>query len=62
MGNGLNEYQIALVRTIWELAQGRIDELYVKGSAEAEKQAIEQWMARVFPNECDEWIRAKVVT
>lgn len=56
----LKSSQISLIRTLWELAQGRIDALYVAGSAEAEKQAVEQWMARVFPDDCDEWIRAEI--
>ena len=55
----LNEYQIALVRTLWELAQGRIDSIYSPQSAEEEKQAVEEWMSRVFPKECNEWIRAE---
>ena len=50
--------QIALVRTLWELAQGRIDVLYSPSGAEEEKQAVEEWMRRAFPNHCKEWIRA----
>jgi ribosomal protein S12 methylthiotransferase accessory factor YcaO len=57
--NGLNEYQIALVRTLWELAQGRINTIYSPQGAEEEKQAVEEWMGRVFPKECNEWIRAE---
>jgi hypothetical protein len=57
--NGLNEYQISLVRTLWELAQARIDDLYSPKGAEEEKQAVEEWMERVFPKECNEWIRAE---
>jgi len=57
--NILNSGQISLVRTLWELAQGRIDVLYSSESAEEEKQAIEEWMERVFPKECEEWIRVK---
>lgn len=56
--NPLNQYQIALIRTLWELAQGRIDSLYSPESAEEEKQAMEKWMGRVFPTECNEWIRS----
>lgn len=54
----MNNKQIALVRTLWELAQGMIDELYTTKGAEAEKQAIEEWMKRVCPDECDEWVRS----
>ncbi|MGF7046375.1 hypothetical protein J2T13_000851 [Paenibacillus sp. DS2015] len=45
----LNQYQIAIIRTLWELAQGRIDALYSEKSAEEDKQATELWMIRVFP-------------
>ncbi|MFB0847314.1 hypothetical protein [Paenibacillus oleatilyticus] len=58
--NGLNVGQTALVRTLWELAQGRIDVLYSPDSAEQEKQAIEEWMERVFPNDYMQWARGEV--
>lgn len=54
----MNQYQIALVRTLWEMAQARIDDIYSPTAAEQEKQAVEEWMRRVFPECCDEWIRA----
>ena len=58
VGEPLNEYQIALIRTLWELAQGRIDSLYPPAGAEEEKVAVEIWMTRVFPKECSDLIRA----
>ncbi|WP_438446855.1 hypothetical protein [Gorillibacterium sp. sgz5001074] len=59
MGERLTDAQIALIRTLWELAQGRIDGLYSTESAEQEKLAIEEWMRRVFSlAEYSEWIRA----
>lgn len=55
----LNSRQIALIRTLWELAQARIDALYTSSGAEEEKQAIEESMKRVFPSECAEFIRSE---
>ncbi|MCM3783687.1 hypothetical protein M3231_11950 [Neobacillus mesonae] len=58
-GDKVNQYQIAVIRTLWELAQGRIDELYSDIGAEEEKQAVEAWIMRVFPKEVwSELVRA----
>lgn len=54
----LTNGQVSLIRTLWELAQGRIDAIYSPQGAEKEKVAVEEWMRRVFPTDCDEWIRA----
>lgn len=59
MNNNLNSAQISCVRTLWELAQARIDNLYSKQEAENEKQACEEWFKRVFPNQADELIRSE---
>jgi ribosomal protein S12 methylthiotransferase accessory factor YcaO len=60
--NNLTTSQIALIRTLWELAQGRVDALYTAAGAEEEKNAVEDWITRVFPNDSDSIIRAKVET
>jgi ribosomal protein S12 methylthiotransferase accessory factor YcaO len=55
----MKENQIAVIRTIWELAQGRIDQLYSKQGAEEEKRAIEKWITEQFPLEYDSIIRSE---
>lgn len=62
MNETLTEGQIALIRTLFELAQGRVDVLYTAEGAEIEKQAIEEWITRVFPIEYNSIIRAKINT
>lgn len=54
----INESQVSVIRTLWELAQGRIDELYSVQGAEEEKKAVEEWMTRAFPNNYDSFIRS----
>jgi hypothetical protein len=57
--NTLSEYQIAIIRSLWELAQGRIDALYSPEVAEQEKQAIEDWITSKFPNDYMEIVRSE---
>lgn len=57
----MSDQQIDLIRTLWELAQSRIDVLYSPQGAEEEKQAVEDLMKRAFPKECDEWIRSESI-
>jgi hypothetical protein len=54
----LSASQVHVIRTLFELAQGRIDVLYSEEGAEEEKRAIEEWITRVFPNDCDSIVRA----
>lgn len=55
----MNKQQIAVVRTMFELACARIDQLYIKPSAEEEKQALERWIKAAFPLGYDEIIRSE---
>jgi hypothetical protein len=55
----LNSGQIAVIRTLWELAQGKIDELYSVKGAEEEKQAIEDWITITFSNEYKSIVRSE---
>lgn len=55
---GLTEGQTAVIRTLFELAQGRVEYLYAPEHAEQEKTAIEDWICEQFPHNYTEIVRA----
>jgi hypothetical protein len=54
----LANVQVSAIRTMWEIAQNRIDDIYSVEGAKIEKQAFERWMEIVFPFNYMDIIRA----
>lgn len=54
----LASVQVSIIRTLWELAQKRIDDIYSEEGAEIEKQAFEHWMEIALPFNYKDIVRA----